>query len=269
LWLVETDWQDPDPGFGAPALQLMQAMIYDDDQGTVRLAGGDGAGHGRVEIYANDQWGTVCDDAFGLEEAEVVCRQLGFAGALESIQLFGGGADPIWLDDLACVGDEPSLLECPARPLGQHNCGHIEDAGVRCATEGACRIDGHCPEGQVCQGGQCGQQASCLNNPQWRPVECVTGEWVWTNDRSFPTLEEAAANRTLYSGCTHAGDNDDGLCSLDGTGWVSTETFVMQGCNETWRHIGGSFSGNCGGHDGDTVRLLVLGDNDCYDYQAQ
>ena len=109
------------------------------------------------------------------------------------------------------------------------------------------------------------REGGCDGHPQWRPVECVTPDWVWTSNRQFNTVEAANANRTLWSGCNHT-ENRAGLCSLDGTGWVSTETMPMQGCNANWQHIGGRFSGNCGGHDGDTVRRLVLGDDDCYDY---
>ena len=55
-------------------------------------------------------------------------------------------------------------------------------------------------------------------------------------------------------------------CSLDGTGWVTVDTVVMEGCDARWYHIGGAYSGNCGGHDGDLVRRLVLGDDECYDF---
>ena len=43
----------------------------------VRLAGGNGATSGRVEVRFRGVWGTVCDDNFGEEEGAVVCRMLG------------------------------------------------------------------------------------------------------------------------------------------------------------------------------------------------
>ncbi|NXW83099.1 DMBT1 protein, partial [Alopecoenas beccarii] len=43
------------------------------------------------------------------------------------------GTGPIWLDELNCTGDERDLWECPARPRGEHNCQHLEDASVECS----------------------------------------------------------------------------------------------------------------------------------------
>ena len=47
-------------------------------QGAIRLQGGT-ATQGRVEICFDNVWGTVCDNLWGVPDAEVVCRQLGFS----------------------------------------------------------------------------------------------------------------------------------------------------------------------------------------------
>ena len=46
--------------------------------GDVRLVNGQVKNEGRVEICINGNWGTVCDNGWGTNEAAVVCRQLGF-----------------------------------------------------------------------------------------------------------------------------------------------------------------------------------------------
>ena len=44
----------------------------------------------------------------------------------------GGENGDIFLDNVVCRGTESSLLECRTNPIGQHNCNHSEDAGVKC-----------------------------------------------------------------------------------------------------------------------------------------
>ncbi|XP_072176515.1 scavenger receptor cysteine-rich domain-containing protein DMBT1-like [Diadema setosum] len=109
-----------------------EIITIGDPGSTVRLVDGSSSRHGRVEVYYAGVWGTVCDDGWGYNDALVVCRSLGFDGASEAIQMFGGGTGPIYLDNVACYGNEDSIFDCPHNGIGNHNCGHHEDAGVRC-----------------------------------------------------------------------------------------------------------------------------------------
>ena len=90
---------------------------------------------GRLEVCNDNQWGTVCDDIFGVPDATVACRQLGFTPA-GSLVLRNtrtpDGRGKIWLDNVQCVGNETSIFNCPANNLGSHNCRHSEDVGVTC-----------------------------------------------------------------------------------------------------------------------------------------
>ena len=102
--------------------------------GTLRLAGGSTYKEGRVEIYYNSRWGTVCDDSWDSTDAGVVCRQLGLGsnGIILTGSSVTDGTGSIWLDNVHCTGTETHILNCPSNSIGTHNCQHHEDAGVRC-----------------------------------------------------------------------------------------------------------------------------------------
>ena len=46
--------------------------------GMIRLQGGNYTNAGRVEVYCNGQWGTICDDGFNGTDAHTICKQLGY-----------------------------------------------------------------------------------------------------------------------------------------------------------------------------------------------
>ena len=94
---------------------------------------------GRVEIFYNGEWGTVCYDSWGLSNANVVCREIGCPyGATETLHYdnFGKSTGTIWLDNVQCTGTELYLSDCLHNGWGDENCFQNVDAGVRCNRTG-------------------------------------------------------------------------------------------------------------------------------------
>ena len=95
--------------------------------------GGSGLHEGRVEVYHNGTWWTVCDNTWDLQDATVVCRQLGYINATAAwgSARFGPGSGPILLSDLVCIGNESNIAECDHETF-LHNCTNSEAGGAVC-----------------------------------------------------------------------------------------------------------------------------------------
>lgn len=90
----------------------------------------------------NGQWGGVCDDNFDIDDANVICKMLGFPSAITALtdsiadDLYGtapSGNDFI-LADLGCNGNETSVFDCSHSGEWTNDCEAYEIAGVQCAT---------------------------------------------------------------------------------------------------------------------------------------
>ena len=90
-----------------------------------------------MEVFHNGKWGTVCDDGWDMNDASVVCRQLGSLDAVSApgSAHFGAGSGPIWLDDVDCSGHESTIASCSHGGWGAQYCFHFEDASVICSSK--------------------------------------------------------------------------------------------------------------------------------------
>ncbi|XP_076673299.1 uncharacterized protein LOC143371719 isoform X2 [Andrena cerasifolii] len=124
----------------------------------IRLAGSNNSHEGRIEVKVWGVWGQVCDDGFGMIDAHVICKELGFAFGAMEIRPGGyyGNLDPptrFMVDQLKCLGNETSLRECDFEGWGVHNCQPEEAVGVVCKTA----VDS-CPNGAW----KCDKSPECI-----------------------------------------------------------------------------------------------------------
>ena len=102
----------------------------------VRLADGPVVYEGRVEVYYNGEWGTVCDRRWDLKDAQVVCSELGYGTAIGAMHnaFYGQGTGQNGVTYVKCIGTEGTIKNCSQYIWGYYSCGHWNDAGIRCSS---------------------------------------------------------------------------------------------------------------------------------------
>ncbi|XP_067881179.1 scavenger receptor cysteine-rich type 1 protein M130-like [Heterodontus francisci] len=177
----------------------------------LQLVNGKHRCEGRVEVFYNGTWGTVCSDTFDGPDAEVICKQLQ-CGPLSSIdyytQSFGEGSGTIWLDGMKCISHESFLWQCQTEPWGKHNCEHRDDAGVVCSEANVAKEQLHRSE-------DCIREYDCK-----RGLSPDSGQWL-----------------RLFGGNTNCSGRVEILCN-NIWGTVCDDSWDMADANVVCRQLG-------------------------------
>ncbi|XP_064388131.1 uncharacterized protein LOC135336300 isoform X2 [Halichondria panicea] len=162
---------------------------------SVRLRGGQSPFEGRVEVLVNNSWGTIQDTNWGLDDALVVCKQLGFSAADSAVsgRVFAP-ADlhtPVLLTDVQCSDGAVSLQDCEyqtGNSLPFYNL-HTRDAGVRCAVKYSIRLQSMTSSRNI---GRLGIQRGTI----WSPV-CYDS--LWTTEQSSVACRQLGYDQIIGS----------------------------------------------------------------------
>ena len=211
------------------AIPCHNIMVHGVENGDLRLVNGPTANEGRIEVYYDRQWGTICDDSWNNRDADVLCKQLGYIDA-EYVRYraqYGEGTGPIWIDQIHCSNGAESVIDCKHNGWGINDCKHREDAGVKCRRKIAvkplnlpvrlsCPAQSQCGSCNLCPSKKFPDPTDCLPtnaaegivevlyDKVWRPVSddgwdlnsahVVCGELGYPLAMAIPTLEELWCN---------------------------------------------------------------------------
>lgn len=104
----------------------------------IRLLGGKTPTEGRLQVKINEEWGTVCNYAWNIKNAALICHQLGLAlnpndWNLERSEVpMAGISERIVLSNVQCENYDTDITKCKAERDFENSCSHDNDVGVRC-----------------------------------------------------------------------------------------------------------------------------------------
>uniref|UniRef100_A0A3B5QGI6 SRCR domain-containing protein n=1 Tax=Xiphophorus maculatus TaxID=8083 RepID=A0A3B5QGI6_XIPMA len=138
---------------------------------SVRLVQGTNRCSGRLEVKTNQSWSSVCEKDFDLQDAEVVCREIGCGPpSVHQGALYGEAEAPVGSREFLCEGSESALLNCSSRKSsGRNSCSPGQAVGLTCSDQDNFRLVG--------EASRCAGRLEMLQQEEWRPVDVWEGYW--------------------------------------------------------------------------------------------
>ncbi|XP_039680535.1 scavenger receptor cysteine-rich type 1 protein M130-like isoform X2 [Perca fluviatilis] len=132
---------------------------------SIRLVNGTSLCSGRLEVKSTQStqlWSSVCEDDFDLQDAKVVCSELG-CGAPSVLQgaLYGDMEAPVGTKEFQCRGHESYLLDCDSSD--RNTCSSGKAAGLTCSEPGVVRLVGGAS--------RCDGTLEMKHQNTWKPVD--------------------------------------------------------------------------------------------------
>ncbi|KAJ1095621.1 hypothetical protein NDU88_000780 [Pleurodeles waltl] len=221
----------------------------------LRLAGGGQHCAGRVEIYYQGQWGTVCDTNWNERAATLVCKELGCGSELDHRFKGVGGANapPAWLDLQECTENTEFLWHCSYKPRKLHTCQKGSPAEVICSGSLEYRlVNGRSP---------CAGMVEVLFRYRWWKV--CSSEWLQNYGGFICNTLNCGSKVAKYPG-EKAGSDSKWLKDVTCKGQNNTECTV-EAITETDCSRGMAAAMTCSGHQ----ELYLKGDRNPCSGQVQ
>ncbi|XP_043976242.1 scavenger receptor cysteine-rich type 1 protein M130-like [Gambusia affinis] len=155
------------------------AVCAELDCDSVRLVQGTNRCSGRLEVKTNQSWSSVCEKDFDLQDAKVVCREIG-CGPPSVLQgaLYGEAEAPVGSREFLCEGSESALLNCSSRKSsGRNSCSPGQAVGLTCSD---IRLVG--------EASRCAGRLEMLHEKEWRPVD--VGFYYWNMNSAAAVCAE-------------------------------------------------------------------------------
>ncbi|KAJ8709781.1 hypothetical protein PYW08_009785 [Mythimna loreyi] len=165
--------------------------VLNETTALVRLIGGKNSKEGRVEVFHNNTWGSICPDGWTHYEASVVCKHLDLGYAEQALQTYVFGFSNIVISGVNCDGNETSLFDCRHRQHDEVRCpgdfGHA--AAVVCTNlladlvldTAAIERSAHLQDVLMFQL-QCAMEENCLTKSAYEVKELIP-DWQYETRR--------------------------------------------------------------------------------------